>query len=239
MSVFTIRRNGRLYVRLKYKDSLGRNRELMRRVFDEADAERVKSELTGTSTPIVGFEDFARQYEETRLIPPVYHQSRKIAGLRGWLQARQHLRPLIQFFSSAQLGAITVSDLESYRLQRLKTPKQRGGEMSIATVNRELSLLRAMFNFAVQTGFLNTSPFQRAKGLISLADEEPRDRVLSDEEESLDQRKSLLPFHIASIKNLTFRASESPRFELIARSEQVSFLTVISTFATIGAKGWR
>src|SRR5262245_11720693 len=52
-------------------------------------------------------------------------------------------------------------------------------------------------------------------------------------------RQLLLLAHIASIKNLTFRASGSPGFELIVTSEQLSLMMMIRTLATIGARGWR
>ena len=55
---------------------------------------------------------------------------------------------------------------------------------AIASVNRELALLRAILNDAVGNGWLIRSPFLNVKGLISLSDEVKRERVLTFDEES-------------------------------------------------------
>lgn len=59
------------------------------------------------------------------------------------------------------------------------TTRQR----SIATVNRELSLLRRIFNVAVENGWLLKNPFSTGKSLINPGDEKPRERILTKEEE--------------------------------------------------------
>jgi integrase len=51
-------------------------------------------------------------------------------------------------------------------------------------VNRELEILRAILNFAVQNEWLIKNPFALTKGVISKAAENERDRILSFEEES-------------------------------------------------------
>jgi len=51
-------------------------------------------------------------------------------------------------------------------------------------VNRELELLRAILNYAVQNEWLIKNPFALIKGIISKAAEAERDRVLSFEEET-------------------------------------------------------
>ena len=59
----------------------------------------------------------------------------------------------------------------------------RSHQRKIASVNRELELLRAMLNYAVQNEWLIKNPFALTKGIISKAAEVQRDRVLSNEEE--------------------------------------------------------
>ncbi|MDQ3180847.1 MAG: tyrosine-type recombinase/integrase [Acidobacteriota bacterium] len=56
---------------------------------------------------------------------------------------------------------------------------------SIASVNRELSLLRQIFVFAEAEDFIARNPFHRAKRIISTAAEVCRDRTLSTNEEKL------------------------------------------------------
>ncbi|MGH9937154.1 MAG: tyrosine-type recombinase/integrase, partial [Blastocatellia bacterium] len=56
-------------------------------------------------------------------------------------------------------------------------------KLTIASVNRELELLRSIFAYARREGWLARSPFERLRGIISKADERRRDRVLSYDEE--------------------------------------------------------
>ncbi len=55
---------------------------------------------------------------------------------------------------------------------------------SIATVNRELALLRRMFNVAQREGWLTHNPFAMGQLLVSVADEKKRERILTREEET-------------------------------------------------------
>lgn len=78
--------------------------------------------------------------------------------------------------------------------------------MAIATINRELSLLRSVFGFAKQNGWLIRSPFEQGKSIISTAIEAKRERVLSREEEvrllavcEERERRHLRPLLIAAL----------------------------------------
>jgi integrase len=55
---------------------------------------------------------------------------------------------------------------------------------SIATVNRELALLRRMFNVAQREGWITHNPFTMGEPLVSVADEKKRERILTREEET-------------------------------------------------------
>src|SRR5437868_5941731 len=58
------------------------------------------------------------------------------------------------------------------------------GQRSITSVNRELALLRRMFNVAYREGWLLKNPFHSGEPLISLADEVKRERILTRDEEA-------------------------------------------------------
>jgi integrase len=62
--------------------------------------------------------------------------------------------------------------------------RQRKEPRSLASVNRELEQLRAIFNFAHREGWIRLNPFQAGRALISKADEDVRERILSEEEET-------------------------------------------------------
>lgn len=62
--------------------------------------------------------------------------------------------------------------------------RQREKPRSIASVNRELEQLRAILNFAHREGWILRNPFQAGRALISKADEEVRERILTEDEEA-------------------------------------------------------
>src|SRR6266542_2005988 len=63
---------------------------------------------------------------------------------------------LSETFGDKRLASITLRDLEQYKTKRLEHVK-------IATVNRELFLLRAMLNTAVRRKYIEVSPFVYAQ----------------------------------------------------------------------------
>lgn len=128
--------------------------------------------------------ELIEKYTQAKLKPAEYKEERKIAGLRSHVTAKQHIEALKGFFGRKRLKSITPQDIEDFKQLRLKQPTIRKTERTIASVNRELESLRAMFNFAKQQGWMIISPFERKKGIISKADEKRRDRVISAEEEA-------------------------------------------------------
>jgi integrase len=141
------------------------------------------------------FRELAEQYKKRKLIPAKYLNDRKIAGLRSLQTPIGFLNTLIKYLGAKKIKNITPSDIERFKQNRLDDPiifkkKNEDGEFvkvsrdrAMASVNRELALLRSILNDAVYNGWLIRSPFLNAKGLVSLADENKRERVLSFDEE--------------------------------------------------------
>ncbi len=91
---------------------------------------------------------------------------------------------LIEYFSKMKLEAITVGEIERYKQKRLNAPTKDGKERAIATVHRELEVLRSILRYARNEGWIEHTPFERTSTpLISKADENRRDRVMSRDEE--------------------------------------------------------
>jgi integrase len=81
-------------------------------------------------------------------------------------------------FSAWFMVDITADTLERFREVRLA---RGGGRIA---VNRNLSLLRAVFNWAVRVGYLQQTAFKRnTETIVRLAVELPRSRRLEDDEE--------------------------------------------------------
>lgn len=153
------------------------------------------------------FSDLAERFEKTKLVPAIYDGDGKVVlGLRSLAPVKSALKPLIQHFGRRITRDIRSSDLERYKTERLNTPVIReinvkvpienGGrkkvevrketvskKRAIATVNRELQLLRHIFRFAKSDKLILSSPFDD-HSIISAAAETERNRVLSLEEEA-------------------------------------------------------
>lgn len=128
------------------------------------------------------FNQLASEYEKTKLIEAEYRNNKKIRGRRSLNSAMAALKVLKEYFGSKRVRYIRHDEVEEFKHERLDTPTQHGGDRQIASVNRELELMRAILRFAVKNDYILKSPFEKGD-LISKADETRRERVLSYDEE--------------------------------------------------------
>ena len=112
----------------------------------------------------ITFDQFGKRYME-------YAKVNK----RSWLRDQQMLENLKKFFGSErQLPDIGAADIEGYKMRRRT-------EVSGSTVNRELALLKHMFNLAINWDlFLDLNPVRKVKFFREL---NTGARVVSPEEE--------------------------------------------------------
>lgn len=184
--------DGRWLARYQYTDKSGKRRNVKRIAESEDKAKGVLRKLLNDHDQTGGFAvegdrltfgKLSSIYAERKIIKARYQGDKKIAGRRSVKPVEVALTALKEHFSSKRLKSITHSDVEQYKLDRLDTPTKYGTQRSIATVNRELELLRAMLRFAIRQGWLVRSPFEMGDPLISKADETRRERTLTHEEE--------------------------------------------------------
>jgi len=185
------------------------DKRLARSVVDEMRRElRVHGEELFDSEKLA-FDELVDRYESSELVEAIYQEGIKVRGRRSVRAVKSSLKPLREYFGSKRIRLIKSNDIKNYKNHRLNTPVEievnerttvidnktgkritvvtksvRTRQRRIATVNRELELLRAILNFAVQNEWLVRSPFALVKGIISKAAEIERDRVLSFEEEN-------------------------------------------------------
>ncbi len=84
-------------------------------------------------------------------------------------------------FGDRRLSEISYLDLESYRNQRKATPTRTGKARTLTTVNREMSVLRHIFNKAVEWEMMENNPFRKGSRLM-FKENNHRLRFLSDVE---------------------------------------------------------
>ena len=205
---------GNLYARLQYKDETGKWREKLKPISDKRTAlravEQMRQELEYHGSEVLNsdkitFAELAASYEQKKLTQATYQGGIKVSGRRSIAPVKSALNALNEFFERKAIRAIKASDIEAYKQHRLKAITRRGTVLKVATLNRELSLLRVMFNFAMQNEWLIKNPFILTKGIISTSAEVERDRVLSFDEERrllevcVGQRSHLRPLLICAL----------------------------------------
>jgi integrase len=118
-------------------------------------------------------------YQKHYCKPAEYVDGKKIAGLRDVRRALDCLTRFRECFGKRRLREITYSDIRSYYTMRLKEPTHYKRPPTIATMNRELGVLRRIFGIGVRKGWIQRNPFGMGEPLISPASERRREQILS------------------------------------------------------------
>jgi len=185
-------KRGKVFARYVYTDASGKRRQMLRLAESKTNAKDVYDQLKREhqdhgdqilDASKMTFSQLASIYQERRLQPAEYVSDRKVSGRRSYYSPQLYLKVLVEHFGRHRIRSITHSDIEQFKLLRLKTPTRSGEQRSIADVHRTLEVMRAALHFAVRSGWLIRSPFETGAPLISKADETERDRVLSRDEE--------------------------------------------------------
>jgi integrase len=216
---------GKRRERLREAPNRTKARELIRDMRDEL----ARGGQSALESDKITFNQIADRYQRIKLVAPVFQNGIKVSGKRSYQDQKYLLKALKDHFANRNIRSIKPSDLEAYKSSRLaaavvieKYIKERtsdGGRKktirkkirverprSIASVNRELSLLRQIFVFAEAEDLILRNPFGRTKKIISTAAEVQRDRVLSFQEEQLlltscefEARRHIRPIVITAI----------------------------------------
>jgi integrase len=189
-------KNGAWFARTTITDARGKRRNIKRRAKDKRDAKEIlKSilcELEAEGSQMVDrskltFNHLADFYAADFCKPAEYVEGKKVAGLRDVHRAKSVLIRFREYFGKRLLREIKYSDIRAYYLMRLKQHTHHKRPPTIATMNRELGVLRRIFSIGVREGYLLKNPFNGGEPLISPASERRRERILT-----LDEEKCLL-----------------------------------------------
>lgn len=175
--------------RLQYRDASGRLRGFKRRCRTHAEAREtlklLREQLAiSTNANVTTYRELDTLYRREYLHKARIVDGIKISGYRQPLQAIViYLNRALEYFGDRPLASVTYSDLENYKRIIASRPTKHGRRRSASDVMQHLSLLRRLFNIAVQHNLIAESPFKRGPTLISRAIERERSRILSREEE--------------------------------------------------------
>lgn len=217
----------------KRKAASGTKREARRHITDmlaELDEQGDERSIDGAS---LTFKQLADHYEREYAIEAEYdkHGIKKV-GLRSYKDIKRKLNTLRTHFRG-RVREISYGDLSAFKRLRLSTPvavkrvkgKRKKGATeyvieyhprTIASVNRELSLLRRVLTIATQKKWLTRNPFHDGDPLINIAEEQPRERIATREERAAllaactGERAHLKAFLICAF-DTGFRGSEMYR----------------------------
>jgi integrase len=181
-----------VYARIRWTDEDGRKKEkarkadnvttakiLIKRMLREIDDHGSQSLDSDRMT----FAALADYYSKHHLLPPVYVDGRKVAGLRSLASTTARWSVLKEYFGSKRLRSITYGDLVRFHSDRINTLTVHKRPRSITSVNRELEVLRNMLNVACREGWIHKNPFSSGPPIIQKAHEKKRERILTFEQE--------------------------------------------------------
>lgn len=221
---------GELYARVTWTDSTGKvhdrkrksisgtkreAREHIRDILEDIEEQGDHAIDAASLT----FKQLAEYYKNNYAIEAEYDKKGiKQAGMRSWQDARRKADALVQFFGpKKRVRDITYGDLSRFKATRLRTPATRKRwvvinnkkskvteewQRTIASVHRELEILRRMFSIALQNRWLRRNPFREGEPLINQEEETKRERIATREEEEAlldacdedERRRKLKPF---------------------------------------------
>ena len=108
-----------------------------------------------------------------RAFAPIYLEIHAKPNKRSWQTTdAKYLKNLVPFFGERFLSEITTEMVERYKAHRKEA-------VSVASVNRELALLKCMFNKAITWGYANANP---VRGVKLFKENNWRTRFLEKEE---------------------------------------------------------
>lgn len=218
--------DGQIFARVTYHDEFGKRRDVKRKAVSRTHArERIKEMFDeiaqqgeeSLDKAKITFPQLAKHYTKQYAKPPRYVGDRKVGGMRSYTEVRRIVKMLEGHFGSRRIRSITHGEIVQFKASRLKTPVQRPAtksarkkkpakkQRSIATVNRELTVLKRMMSIALREGWILRHPFTGSDTLISGSDETKRTRVLTRDEEELlldacdENRSKLRPIIICAL----------------------------------------
>jgi integrase len=189
---YVFQNNNKWYARITFTDISGKRRNIKRTAQSEPEAKRIIKNVLrelenegeqSIDTTSLTFSDLANHYEKHFCQPAEYVNNRKISGLRDVDRAKSVLPHFREFFRQKKLKAITYGDLVSFRRMRMNTPTHMKTPRTVGTMNRELGILRRIFNIALAETWIKRNPFSLGEPLISPSAEGVREKILTVDEE--------------------------------------------------------
>ncbi len=194
--IFEHKKTGHWVARVCYRNTNGKKTAIQRTSKDKEDAKKLLKELlekfeNGGRQAIdaekITFNELADYYEKHYAKPAKFVDDRKVEGMRNYKRVKGFLKIFRSYFGKLKIREIGYEEIVAFRSYRLTIPTHYKMTRNIATMNREISCLRRIFNIAIRKGWLTRNPVNMGEPLIDKSAERRRDRILT-----LDEEKRLL-----------------------------------------------
>lgn len=190
--VFKNKKTGKWIARVCYKNLNQKRTAIQKTADSKIDAKKIVRQLiakldNGGRRAIeidkLTFRELVDYYEKHYAKPAKFIDNRKVEGMRNLGRVKGFIKLFREYFGDTKLQQITYGDILSYRNHRLTVPTHYRRERNIATMNRELSCLRRVFNIAIRQGWILRNPLSCGEPLIDISAERRRERILTLDEE--------------------------------------------------------
>ena len=131
------------------------NKKVAQRIFEKAKVEAAEGKYFQNSRSKMPFDQLVNEFLEK-------HSKVEKASYKSDISKA---KALTRFFKQKPIGKITAYDIKSWRKWRKDQNTVRGKQITKAAVNRELSLMKTMFNLAVDWEWLEVNPAAKVKNL--------------------------------------------------------------------------
>ncbi len=190
--IFENKKTGNWVARVAYKNTNGKKTAIQRTAKNKENAKKILKKLIekldegGRQTidaEKLTFNDLADYYEKHYAKPAKFVDDRKVEGMRNVSRVKGFVKLFRDYFGKMKIKQIGYEEIVAFRSYRLSIKTHYKKTRNIATMNRELSNLRRIFNIAIRQGWLTRNPVNMGEPLIDRSAERRRTRVLSLEEE--------------------------------------------------------
>jgi integrase len=124
--------------------------------------------------PNLSFAELCEWYQAEYLHEPIYESKQRIAGVANYKKDRQRLKRIRDFF-----GSVKVKNFDNLCIRQWEKKRRDKDRVSLASRNRDFSLLKTMFRRAKENKLVEHIP----NFPINLSAEVSRERVISFDEE--------------------------------------------------------
>lgn len=186
------KKDGKWIARVCYQNLNGKRTAIQQTADSESDARKLLKKLLSklddggrkaVDAEKITFNDLADYYELHYVKPAKFVDDRKIEGMRNYKRIKGFLKIFKLYFGKMKINQISYEQILAFRNYRYTIPTHYKNTRNVATMNREISSLRRIFNIGIRKGWLTRNPVCMGEPLIDKSAERRRDRILTIEEE--------------------------------------------------------